>query len=308
MTSYLDASDGRWHHRFRQSHIKTALEICPERGRLELLGKMPDKTTDAAAIGTAVHAGIETVLLQVMDGWEPDEEMGLFEAQAEFITLSRGPDFEYVKIKTEATALQKVERCFRNWYRNVLPNLQPLAVEVPFEVTLHEDDRRVITLHGTIDEIDVNGVNDWKTAGREYEDLWQYQRSAHQPTAYTLGAKSLGYFAGVDEVPFTFVVMPRDSDVPQYVTMTRHKGDWAFYAEQVKDLAISIEAQLPAWPKNDNQALCSPTWCGAWDACKGKHFSSLWPRPSEPKETLEQMALIAPDSGSVIEPTKGVTE
>lgn len=277
-TALEQVDDGRWHHRFGASWLKTT-DLCLERARLEGHHLMPRVESDAANVGTAVHAVIETNLDLWVDGdalsWSDSIEL----FNHEFSTLMLDPDFQFIKY-TERSARTFGERCTGAFYEHVLPTLpQQGRNETKFVLPFVEDDDRVIELSGAIDRID-EIIRDWKTNGsRKYEE-WEYKRWGLQPTVYTWAALALGLVdfpvvnAGdVDgpidgPIPFEYVVMSASG--VQRFTVYRGKPEWDFLKAKCVRIAKLIEAELDEWPLQDNHALCSPRWCPAWSACKGK--------------------------------------
>lgn len=262
-------ADGRWSHRFRQSGIKTST-ICLERARREWTGTMPEIETDAACVGTACHAVFEANMLAYRDSgehYDQDTCMEMFER--EYALLEQSPNFQYVKYKPdEARAFGRA--CVRHWYQEVRETLDPLHCELNFDVPLHEDDERVISLSGTIDLVDRrDGLLDYKTSGAGKYQEWQYERWAIQPTAYTYAAHKLG----LDEYANTFGYIVLSKSGVQRFSVERNAGHWDWMRNQCVSLAHLIEAGLTKWPTNDTHALCSAKWCPAWLDCKGLHLN-----------------------------------
>lgn len=257
--------DGRIEICPSQSWLGTAFN-CMEQARLELAGEMPRKETDATAIGTSMHTGIEYVL----NGGSTEE--GEAVALSTMETLIGLPEFEWVQIKTPETALATVSRVYWSWANEVLPQLpNTYAVEHKFDVLLHEDEKRVIRLKGAMDFVggndDIPCVWDWKTANRPYEP-WEKERWAIQPTVYTY---ALGQQYGGDSYEFNYAVCLKSRQDVQILTVERNKGHWDWLRAQIMSFVALIEADLPMWPLRDQHALCSPKWCSVYSACKGMY-------------------------------------
>lgn len=258
MQSWED-SDGRWHHKFRQSWLNTT-DLCLERSRLEMDETMPKVDSDAACVGTAVHSAIEICLAS---GGVPLSDMKeLF--NAEFSELSALPTFRWVKY-TDLSARAWGELCLTSWWTEILPTLSfDAQLEESFVVPLVDSNERVIELSGTVDYVDRNKglLIDWKTSGGGPYRAWEKQRWAVQPTVYTYAFT----YKGV--VPdFQYVVMhPKGV---QRLDVVRTQGDHAWLAAKCVSMARLLEAGLSQWPLNDNHALCSEKWCPAWASCKG---------------------------------------
>lgn len=284
--SSLVGEDGRWHHTFRQSSLNTA-DLCLERYRRERDGLMPDIETDAASMGTAMHAAIELALQHMLNGDEPPDQEQLVDAYQEAFTHQMGlPGFAWVKYD-EARCRNLGARFVRHWYQELLPSLDPMKIEWEFEENLYIDDERTIWLTGTIDLIDAKwGLVDWKSSGGgtkggstradgsivqpkgPYKE-WEYRRWAIQPTVYTWAAGKHGYPAD----RFTYAVMYEHG--VQTFEVERGPEHWAWLTDKALALAHLCEANLPVFPKSDQSALCSPKWCPAWQDCKGKYLSDF---------------------------------
>lgn len=276
MKSYV-MDDGRWHHRLRQSWIKTA-DLCTERARLEHEGQMERVESCAAAVGTAVHTAIEVCLGEYQEGSALALSTTIEVAQDDFTSRMALPEFRWIKY-TERTARAMVEACARHWYHEVLPTLPDDAyLETKFVAPFIDDDTRVVELEGMIDYYSpTEGLKDWKTNGGQEYKRWEYERWAVQPTVYSWAA--LGFPPHIDTVetinpdhvvPFEYVVMSRKG--VQRFTVERGWPDWRWLRDKLTALCVLIEGNVSPWPKNDNHALCSAKWCPSWDACKGQHY------------------------------------
>jgi hypothetical protein len=278
---------GRAVYKFHQSWLSDT-DLCLERARLGLVGGLPPQETDATAVGTAVHLGIETCIEGILEHGENHLSLAdLVEvANEEFDRLSELPHFQWVKRK-DAGCRSYIGMALASWYREVLPGLAPVATEVRIPtLELYSDLERVINIGGTVDYVDANvGLVDWKTgsahswAGND----WQKQRWSVQATLYTFAHYVMG---GGDPdnppadlvVPFTFVVMLDNAKV-QTVRVDRRPGDWDWLRRKALAVAYQIESGTDrTWPLNDQHALCSPKWCPVWDACKGADVAPTWPR------------------------------
>lgn len=285
-------------HTFRQSTLGD-LDICAERGRLTLTGNMPHDNKDASSVGTAVHSGIEYGLHEIKDGRACPQVGELVSvAHRHWEELQEAPNFQRVKYKRAGSAEEFIRNAVTVWHTHVMPHMRPIAIEHSFnDVLLYEDDERTIYLSGTIDLVDERwGCVDWKTSGdeRRYAEgfggqAWEKKRWAIQPTVYTYAAAHLGLIPEARMHPFTYFVFVRQAQNQaslQELRVERHAGDWEWLKQKTLGLALLWEADLPEWPKNDNHALCSETWCPAWSQCKGSNYAQGWPKPSEPKEMV----------------------
>lgn len=285
---------GRLVHTFRQSTLGD-LDDCPEKGRLVMTGQMPRIETDAAALGTAAHYGIEAGLHHLADQGEPLLPHELHELMVqEFDRIAELPNFEWRKYKRPKVVayLESVAEVF---YNEAYAEMRPVGIEIPFDnIVIYEDDERVIQLQGTIDLLDEQlGAADWKTAGdaRKFArgfggEGWKLDRWGIQPTVYIQALLTMGLLDPDQESwPFTFLAFhlgARETAVLQRLTVDRHRGDLAWLVDKCLSWAHLIEAEVAPWPKQDNHALCSELWCDAWASCKGQHYAVGWPRPSRP--------------------------
>ena len=236
------------------------------------MGMLPRKESDATAIGSSMHAGIETVLRggTLQDG--EDAAYGQLEI------LMQLPEFEFVQIKTPETAHRTLKRLYWTWCNEIHPQLpRAVLVEHPFDVVIHQDEHRIVKLRGAIDMVDELGeIWDWKSAGRPYEQ-WEIDRFKIQPTAYAMGlvmSTDPSMFDNAhpnDEVTFNYAVMMKTSQDCSVYSTTRTPAHWSWLTAQCVSIVKLIEANLDSWPLNDQHALCSPKWCSAWDTCKGSH-------------------------------------
>lgn len=269
----------RW---FRQSWVDTYLSKCAEAARLDHYDPLPESNTDASAMGTAAHAGCESMLTHgdfhraeaaVISEWQRLEASGL----------------RYVKLKDPKACLSHAIRGFSIWHDEVYPQLgTPLMVEGRFEVAL--DDR--VGIRGTMDLVMTGSEQpvavDWKFPSRAYEP-WEKERFAIQPTTYATALVR----QGVCEWPvqFDYWVIIRGKPVkftptaanradhkdnnPQLISVTRTEKHEAWLLEQLHQAADLMDAteagHVKRWPLNDQSWFCSEKWCERWAGCRGRH-------------------------------------
>ena len=262
-TRILD--DGRLELTMRQSSFGT-FGICQERARRENLEGAVQVDTDAAVVGTCVHAAIELDLSDRAaggDGYSYDTLYDVF--VEEWRDWSSRPSFRHVKY-TDDSAIRWGALCLHHWYEGIREQLDPLEVEWGFNFQVYEDDASVIRYSGTCDLIDRNfGLVDWKTSGRGPYQEWEKQRWAAQPTIYTQAYHyyQLGTGQPTSEVyDFTYGVMYAKGI--QVFRVQRGPEEWAWQLEKAKDVLRLIQTDQPSWPRNDEHSLCSPLWCGEW--------------------------------------------
>lgn len=247
---------------FSQSWLNTFMN-CPEQARRDLVGELPRQETDATAIGTAMHSGIEAVL---RGGSVADGEAAAKEELGRLVDL---PHFRMVQAKTIPTMVKTMMRCYSIWVDNCLPGLgHPLYVEETFTVDGLAQGRA--RLKGTMDFVDDrHEIWDWKTSGRPYE-TWEKERWAIQPTAYALGLQQL-LGQRLDPVHFNYAVCIKGGKQQyQLLSVQRTQKHMLWLEEQITSIIKLIEADLPVWPLRDQHALCSPKWCPVYSDCKGR--------------------------------------
>jgi hypothetical protein len=250
-----------------------------------MTGEMPDDETDAACIGTAVHAGFEAAA-RAPSALLP-HQIDLI-AQTEFTRLMALPGFGWKKYK-EARARDLIRDCCNVFYDELYHTLGPVLIEQGFgPLVIYEDETRIIRIKGSIDLFDeYRGGCDYKTDGdgRKFRrgfggKAWELDRWAIQPTVYCEALRQLGYYEGNGPWPFTYFAFDlsgRDVELVESAVWRRPEDvDWL----RQKTLAYAklVEADVTPWPKQDNHALCSPKWCPNWDNCKGAAYTEVeWP-------------------------------
>jgi len=270
----VKTGDGEYTMPIRQSDLNSFF-LCPEQARLKFAGLLPRRTTEAMALGTAVHAGIEADLAH---GAARTDAIDVIAWQLE--NLIDSPDFEMVKLDTD-TYFEYAFKCFDAWFDHIRPVIgDVVAVErtfkLPFaEYRLANDWLVKVELHGTIDCVTSKALWDWKTANSSWKSsAWEKERWAVQPTIYTWAAQQLGL--DTDPTTFSFGVMvkgkdPVDSKSAEIVTVRRDQRHWEWLRRQLEPLVHLVAADLPQWPLHDQGWHCSGTWCPVWSQCKGSH-------------------------------------
>jgi len=243
------------------------MAICPERARLGHV--RPDLRTgsDATIIGTALHAGIESVLDN------RSKEFGdMLEVVAnEYETLEK-TNYKKTNIDEEKIPAY-LESMSLAFYNNILPHVeQGGEVEKYFQAPLGiEINGYGVWLEGTMDYITPSGVIwDWKTSSRTY-NIKEKQKSAVQPTVYAEAAVQLGLCPDYP-VQFKYGVMVR-TETPKHqiavVERTQQHGLWLRHLVRGAVTSALKTGYEDNWFMNDSSTLCSQAWCSYWDICKG---------------------------------------
>jgi hypothetical protein len=241
------------------------MAICPERARLGQVKPEFRTGSDATIIGTAVHAGIESVL----DGRSSEFGDMLKVVANEYETLEKT---NYTKTNIEEDKIPNyLEAMSLSFYNEILPNVK-LGGEVefffraPLGISIDGYD---VHLEGTMDYIDPDGnIWDWKTAKRIYNQK-EKQKSAIQPTVYTTAARNLGL---AENPTFTYGVMVRqETPKSQIMSVTRSAEHTRWLQHYVKGAVTTAlkSGYKDEWLMNDSSPLCSSQWCSYWSVCKG---------------------------------------
>ena len=169
----------------RQSWLKDML-LCPERARLNVVQPEFKTQNDSAAIGTAVHAGIEAVLANTVSVKDAPEVSLIKFKELESLGVNHtnvNPDFWH----SHVLGLTKA------WVDDILPKV-PLggSTEMPFAVpTGAIASGMALWFEGTMDYLHEDGIWDWKTAARKYS-VSEKQSQDIQSSIYTFAGHKLG--------------------------------------------------------------------------------------------------------------------
>ena len=250
----------------RQSWLNDMV-ICPERARLGIIRPEFRSGSDATIIGTAVHAGIESVL----DGKSSEFGDMLKVVSTEYDQLAALPhkvtniDQEKIPEYLEAMSLA--------FYDDILPKVElggkvEHYFKVPLGITIQD---YAVWLEGTMDYISPSGlIWDWKTSSRAYY-IKDKQKSAIQPTVYGYAAKYEGLANG-DITEFNYGIMVRSNPSKSQIGhITRTEGHYNWLKYFVRGavgscLKVGTDSE---WFMNDSSTLCSSSWCSYWSICKG---------------------------------------
>ena len=257
----------------RQSWLKDML-LCPDRSRFSVTQPGFRTTNDSAAIGTAVHSGIEAVLnntCSVSDA--PD------------VSLIRFRELEDLGIRHTNVDPESWHRhvvgLTNAWVKDVYP-LVPLggSCEKQFEVPTGQSvNGYELWFEGTMDYLHESGIWDWKTAARKYS-LLEKQSQDIQSSIYSYAGHKLG--VTTEKTVFNFGVMIRvNNPYGQIVSVSRSKAHSDFVIKQAMSavaygFAMTNGTGIPTderWLINDQHYLCSERWCPWWSVCKGAHIS-----------------------------------
>ena len=263
----------------RQSWLKDML-LCPDRSRFSVTQPGFRTTNDSAAIGTAVHSGIEAVL---SNHCSPTD--------AYVLSLARFSELEAEGIKHTNVDPESWHRhvvgLTNAWVKDVYP-LVPLggSCEKKFEVSTGQFvNGYELWFEGTMDYLHESGIWDWKTAARKYS-LLEKQSQDIQSSIYSYAGHELG--VTTEKTVFNFGVMIRvNNPYGQIVSVSRSKAHSDFVIKQAMSavaygFAMTNGTGIPTderWLINDQHYLCSERWCPWWSLCKGAHISETDNQP-----------------------------
>ncbi len=259
---------------FRQSDLGTA-ELCLEALRRNYADPQPEKLSTDLVRGNVVHAAIEALGQDMIDGKRPTIDRMFNAAQLSqdwYFPRVHEDGWRDTQEKTELIIMNNIEAFFED----VLPELSvPDAVEKPFRHLLYETETEAVYLKGTRDWDDpILGAVDWKNPGRK-PAAWELQRGDIQSTVYLWAmAQEDGDLDKTREFHRVHLI---NGDV-DWVTIRRGPKDYAALTEKVHAMVQLHKAKLPVWPMTWKGWYCSPKWCDHWDNCRGLHLGDEpWP-------------------------------
>lgn len=279
----VDASGYHVH----QSDLKSWLN-CGEQVRLTQAVRESHRfQTDAATVGTVLHATIEE---ELENGFFQNETDAAAWAANHFVDVLQsykdaGDLYSRSSFDTEVKALKVIERLVGSWYRSderaYLGTHEEYVTEWDFDVPLGIMFNGLpVFVAGQADLLLPNvALWDWKTASQAYR-RWEKQRYDVQSTVYTYAAHYEGLMLPDKwgEYEFYFKVFDTKGATPgppESIPVKRSPNNWDWLKTKVLNM-LSVQYALPdgPWPLNDNHVLCSPKWCPVWDSCKGAHIDA----------------------------------
>lgn len=241
-----------------------------ERAEFSLRKTVP---TVGAAIGTATHAGIERGLrdYQESGAWSPDRitpaVREAFEAEAEGGVLWDDTTRDPVSAITQAArqAMTAVD--------TYAGEVEPLAFEQNLKARIDDD----FVLGGTIDMIEVEGLDDWKTGTVQRGNIAQYG-------GYALLAKAHGYRVDwVREVyiPRKGVTKPQPEPIETVYDVAAAEEVARESIRRVKEAVTRFRetGEPSVFLPNPSSMLCGRDYCPA--------FGTAFCRAHKPEEVEE---------------------
>ena len=266
--------------------------LCPQRARYGLALPSMRRGSDATAIGTGVHAGIESVLNSTAGTY--DEFLEVVQSS---VAVEMDKDIKRTEISADPDKMNAcVQAMAQAWWDDIRP-LVPTGGQTEYKFQsptgMFAKDGTEIWFEGTIDYVAPDGsLWDWKTASRAYYAKDKHKQS-HQASVYVDACRTLGLVPDGDEpTPFRFGVMVRqEKPKAQIVTVLRGREQIDWIRRQTRSVVDSAMGAWGTqdWAMNDTSALCSSKWCDYWTLCKGAHWtdSSL----ELPNQTVTSVTL-----------------
>jgi len=200
-TAYLHGENGRvgWDDRLPEhvsvSQLQTFMK-CPRQYQQEKVLGLATRTTEALFVGTAVHIGVENALRLKIDtgldlesakavdkfteSWWPSALQAERELASEDVLWDTVEDPENPGTPFgEARAKHRASQMFGTYVRDVLPRLEPVAVEEEFLYPIPECP---VPIRGRVDVRTKSGVIDLKTSANrksKLEPSWMLQAAVY---------------------------------------------------------------------------------------------------------------------------------
>jgi hypothetical protein len=247
--------------------------ICPERARFAIVNPNFRSGSDATAIGTGIHAGIEWALgHDSLDAVDFDQ---LCEYSQEQVALELEKPIKRTKISDVPEDIPvTVSAMVGAWFNEIAPNVKwGGQVERKFRFPSGQvaQNGYEIWFEGTVDYLEPDGgLWDWKTAARPYNGR-EKQEKAYQATVYCQWAHHAEVSMSQTQ-QFLYGVMIRNkTPKAQIVEVERDQRHYDWLNRQVKTIVDNalMRSEHASWPMNDQHTLCSSTWCDYWSICKG---------------------------------------
>lgn len=265
----VDAANGNIY--VRQSWIGDYL-ICGERARYGLVLPSFRSGSDATAIGTGIHSGIEWALTAHSSLEDVDYDQ-LCEYTQEQVAMELSKPVKLTRISENPDKIApSVSAMITAWYESIAVDVEwggatELRFRYPSGMTAVNGFD--IWYEGTIDYVEPSGrLWDWKTASRPY-NIREKQEKNVQASVY---CQFRAQETGVTDQSFNFGVMVRQlSPKAQVVEVVRDGSHYRWLNRQVQTMVNNalLVGESNGWPMNDQHVLCSSTWCDFWSVCKG---------------------------------------
>ena len=220
---------------------------------------MPGRTT---LLGTAVHAAIEETLSNDLDlngaiGYAVDGLRELLETTQHRADL--GID----------EALKLSANVIGTWFTEVLPLLDltgEVHIERQFTRELFSDERRTISIQGTIDLVDGSTLWDWKTGNMVYRP--ERVRTAKETVQHVVYCAAMSDCLPDMSHTFRYAFTPRKGGM-SIVDVAPTAADYRWLLRELQGMADLIEARPASWPIRPTDWWCSDKFCPVYGNCRG---------------------------------------
>ena len=270
------AEDALW---VRNSDV-VSWDLCAARHGYLRKGAAKQVPSEAMSFGTMMHTFAEMRLMgwdgvvtvqQLEEWWEEAVEKDGFSLSE----LAERP-------RIDASLQEAVQACAA-WDVQVRP-LLGYSEKVEFEPRLQAPlgvlpNGREVWAHGTPDVLDVDLIDDWKTAARGWKE--SKARATGQLSMYIFLAEAARGYSITDG---TYWVWDRSKYGWKAHFTTRDAAHVDAYLRHVWQIARAIDADAYSfnpWSSNFGDYKrgwwCSAKYCAAWDVCEGKAINDdVW--------------------------------
>lgn len=255
-------------------------DLCPARHGYLRSGAARQVPSEAMSFGTMMHTFAEMRLM----GWDGIVTVQQLEEWWEEAVAKDGFSLSELaeRDRIDASLQEAVQACML-WDAQVRP-LLGYSEKVEFEPRLEAPlgvlpNGREVWVHGTPDVLDVDRIDDWKTASRGWKESKAHATGQLSMYIY-LAERTRGYVIESG----TYHVWDRSKYewVPHVTSRTPAEVD--AYLRHIWQMARAIDAEaytFNPWQSNFGDYKrgwwCSSKYCAAWDVCEGKHaHDDVW--------------------------------
>lgn len=190
-TAYLRGENGRvgWDGRLPEHVSVSQLQLfmkCPRQYQQEKVLGLPTRTTEALFVGTAVHIGVENALrLKIDTGLDIESAKAVDKFNESWWPSALDAEQRLAEQDVlwdeggEERAKHRASQMFGTYVRDVLPRLEPVAVEEDF---LYPIEDCPVPVRGRVDVRTKTGVIDLKTSTKSrtrIEPSWMLQAAVY---------------------------------------------------------------------------------------------------------------------------------
>ncbi|UOF81426.1 pD-(D/E)xk nuclease superfamily [Caudoviricetes sp.] len=249
----------------RPSSVDTFLQ-CPQQWYRVFIKGETSIPSARAAIGTAIHKGVEVMWQEAMLSRKKDANLGMMHDAAIMAFHEEGQKgLQYDKAETESTAEAEVVKGVTAFVEDVVPFTEiPSGVEKRFTVDI-ANHPVVARLSGTVDYIVKNTIADVKTSKRTPTTAnYEIQQSL-----YTYLATENGEVVKNNLIQAVVLTKePKGAILPMEVNIAKAKYAVNSLLDTTEVMAKDIVHPDVLFRGNPKYYLCSKTYCAFFDDCK----------------------------------------